>query len=136
MMNVEDIKESDLVVVEEKENKFKKCEEIVKGLSVKDESGYLKLSKKRSEVIDEFMKVGLSEESAKNYYYLIVNKGGKYKKEKSKKVLVEEFMEKFGSDKSSKFYVKNFMKCFDMSEMGARTYLNNFRKSEREKNKK
>lgn len=127
MLNVNEINEKDLVRIEEKENLFNKCKDFVFKNTKVNENGKRELLMKRSEVLSKFEEFGLTNESSKNYYYLIVNKSDEFEKKESKKEKVEQFIQKF-PNLSTKEYIKNFMKFFEMSESCARTYIQNHKK--------
>ena len=127
MLNVNEINEKDLIRVEEKENMFNKCKDFVYKNTKKNERGKRELLMSRSEMIIKFEEFGLTNESAKNYYYLIVNKSDEFEKKENKREQVEQFIQKF-PNLTTKEYIKNFMNFFNMSECGARTYLQNAKK--------
>ena len=133
MLNVNEINEKDLIRVEEKENMFNKCKDFVFKNTKKNEKGKRELLMKRSEVINKFEEFGLTNESAKNYYYLIVNKSDEFEKKESKKEKVEQFIQKF-PNLTTKEYIKNFMNFFEMSESCARTYIQNHKREIKNKN--
>ena len=127
MFDINKISEKDLIRVEDKGNMFNKCKDIVMKNTKTNEDGKKELMITRSEMIIKFEELGLTNETSKNYYYLIVNKSGEYEKKENKRKKVEEFVTKF-PNLTSKEYVKNFMNFFNMSESCARTYLQNVKK--------
>ena len=127
MFDINEISEKDLIRVEEKENMFNKCKDFVFKNTKAKENGKKELLLTRSEVINKFEEFGLTNESAKNYYYLIVNKSDEFEKKENKREQVEQFIQKFPK-LTTKEYIKNFMNFFNMSESCARTYLQNAKK--------
>ena len=135
MFDINEISEKDLIRVEEKENMFNKCKDFVFKNTKAKENGKKELLLTRSEVINKFEEFGLTNESAKNYYYLIVNKSDEFEKKENKREQVEQFIQKFPK-LTTKEYIKNFMNFFNMSESCARTYLQNAKKKFNNENNK
>lgn len=128
VFDINKIDMKDLVKVEEKENMFKKCQDFVNQNTKVNDDGMKELMLKRSEVISAFEEFGLTNETAKNYYYLIVNKNGEYEKKENKREKVALFIQKF-PNLTDKEYIKNFQKFLDMSASCARTYLQHYKKT-------
>ena len=133
MFDINKISEKDLIRVEEKENMFNKCKDFVYKNTKKNERGKRELLMSRSEMIIKFEEFGLTNESAKNYYYLIVNKSDEFEKKENKREQVEQFIQKF-PNLTTKEYIKNFMNFFEMSESCARTYIQNHKREIKNKN--